>query len=1001
MAVGLIVLLLAGCGGSKEEEARSAIQKGDTFFQNKLYSDALSYYEGALEAMPLDPQLHMRIGMCRQNLGRPSDAIKSYEIVIRQDPANKEAYRRKGSLLIESKKMDEAETFADEVMKNEGMEGVGFYIRGELAQAKNEKDRAIENFEKSLEYDTDVTETQEALVQAYRISGQTEPAIELLQKLLEKKPNEIPLVVQLAYLYESEGNTDKAISLISGLINDHPENPRLRSVLARLYLSAGNLDLAEQEAREALSLDPDDANALFVTGSIASEKGDFEQASEDLKAAQDRMPTDETIRKAFREVEMELGRLTDPVRSLKEEIEAQGESPALQTRLAEAYLYSGDAPTALVEIQKVLDKEPDHKEAMIIQAHALLCMGNREAATQVLEKIGESDNPRVQVMLGILNKDNAKVTDAVEKLKSNEATVSWGRYFSGVYKLIGGNLESGISELDEASDADEGFGMPLDELGRLYIGLNEPMIAMNIYGMLAVRFPDSPRPPMMIARLLDSTGETERALVVLNGLAERKPDFQAAKFFAATLHLKSQQYNEAIEIIQGLIDQTKEDPTAQLVYRGVLAKANLFAKDYAKAIEQYDRILEVRPDFPVARVEKALAQMANNNAPQALETATEALNSATEKTIPKIVHSILLQQNGKVVEALQEIQEVAAQVEEGSGKKEDLIPLMASVQIAAGQFDGARDTINSSGRPPVMKEIFIDAIDEAENSSADFGPMSMGYLFGYYGWPDPAIAIHRALMEKYPRVNLMKVNLGEILQQARRTEEAYEIYREAVEQNPDNLYFLRSEAKLASRLDKDEEAMKNLLQAISLSPEDPTLHFQLGTVYEKQGLIDEAISSYEQVIDLKPPSSLEAAAANNLAWLYSQDDSKLDLALEYGEKALELSPVNPRTGWKDGNILDTVGWIYYKKGDYENAGKNIDQALRSIPFHPTINFHRAKIYEEQGQPEVANHLYQKALWISEDFDEAGESRQRLQALRIQQMEKEKAEGAETGSGDQP
>ncbi|MCA9444290.1 MAG: hypothetical protein KC964_26090, partial [Candidatus Omnitrophica bacterium] len=75
MAVGLIVLLLAGCGGSKEEEARSAIQKGDTFFQNKLYSDALSYYEGALEAMPLDPQLHMRIGMCRQNLGRPSDAI--------------------------------------------------------------------------------------------------------------------------------------------------------------------------------------------------------------------------------------------------------------------------------------------------------------------------------------------------------------------------------------------------------------------------------------------------------------------------------------------------------------------------------------------------------------------------------------------------------------------------------------------------------------------------------------------------------------------------------------------------------------------------------------------------------------------------------------------------------------------------------------------------------------------------------------------------------------
>ena len=252
-------------------------------------------------------------------------------------------------------------------------------------------------------------------------------------------------------------------------------------------------------------------------------------------------------------------------------------------------------------------------------------------------------------------------------MKSDDATASWGRYFSGVYKLISGNLEAGISEMDEAFDQDESFGMPMDELGRLYIGLNEPRIAINIYSRLSNRFPDSPRPLMMIARLLDGVGETERALVVLDGLIKENPDFHAAKFFAATLRLKRQEYTQAREIIQGLIDETTEDPTAQLVYRGILAKTLLFAQDYGQAVEQYDKILEIRPQFPVARIEKALALMANDRSEEALESANVGVESATEKTIPRIVQAVLLQQNGKVVEALEEIQSVAADLEKDQG----------------------------------------------------------------------------------------------------------------------------------------------------------------------------------------------------------------------------------------------------------------------------------------------------------------------------------------------
>ena len=132
-----------------------------------------------------------------------------------------------------------------------------------------------------------------------------------------------------------------------------------------------------------------------------------------------------------------------------------------------------------------------------------------------------------------------------------------------------------------------------------------------------------------------------------------------------------------------------------------------------------------------------------------------------------------------------------------------------------------------------MKELFSSAIDEAETSALDLGAMAMGYLFGYYNWPDPAIAIHRSLYEEYPQIDLMSVNLGEMLQKSGRTEESYEVYSDALKSSPDNPYYLRMTARLASNIDKNEEAISNLLRALAQEPEDPTLHFQLGNGLRK------------------------------------------------------------------------------------------------------------------------------------------------------------------------
>lgn len=97
-------------------------------------------------------------------------------------------------------------------------------------------------------------------------------------------------------------------------------------------------------------------------------------------------------------------------------------------------------------------------------------------------------------------------------------------------------------------------------------------------------------------------------------------------------------------------------------------------------------------------------------------------------------------------------------------------------------------------------------------------------------------------------------------------------------------------------------------------------------------------------------------------------------ALEYADKALELAPKSPRTGEKDGNILDTVGWVYFLNGRVDDAKGFIERALRVIPNQPTITYHLGRIYEEIGDPRTAIYLYGKALGFNPNFAEADDAK---------------------------
>ena len=76
--------------------------------------------------------------------------------------------------------------------------------------------------------------------------------------------------------------------------------------------------------------------------------------------------------------------------------------------------------------------------------------------------------------------------------------------------------------------------------------------------------------------------------------------------------------------------------------------------------------------------------------------------------------------------------------------------------------------------------------------------------------------------------------------------------------------------------------------------------------------------------------------------------------MELIQKALKLKP-------ESGYIIDSLGWIYFKKGLYDEALRYLKKAAELTPEDPTINEHLGDVYFKKKDFKESLKYYEKAL----------------------------------------
>ena len=157
---------------------------------------------------------------------------------------------------------------------------------------------------------------------------------------------------------------------------------------------------------------------------------------------------------------------------------------------------------------------------------------------------------------------------------------------------------------------------------------------------------------------------------------------------------------------------------------------------------------------------------------------------------------------------------------------------------------------------------------------------------------------------------------------------------------------------------------------MTLDPKSDEAHFQLGALYDESKNKEKSVASMKKAIELNPKN---AAALNYLGYTWAEMGIQLDEAEDLIMRALKIQP-------DDGFYIDSLGWVYYQKGEYPRAVEQLERAVEITVDDPTIIEHLADAYEKAGKSDRAVTRYRDALKRTKENDQIKRIREKIQRL---------------------
>jgi tetratricopeptide (TPR) repeat protein len=521
----------------------------------------------------------------------------------------------------------------------------------------------------------------------------------------------------------------------------------------------------------------------------------------------------------------------------------------------------------------------------------------------------------------------------------------------------------------------------LNHILAFFDGIGEGERGTEMVQAAAASAPENLSLQQTYANRLNATGDAEGAEAVLRGTVEsfgsaaawqglaqfhrrRKEPEKALEALAKVKEL-SGGGNDALRFTQAdlLIDTGDLDaaravadqirqPTYLHLIRG---RIELLSGNPEAALAAFEQGINAWPQNAGARYLAGLAARDLGDYERAISELREAVRSGNAETEAAIETARILYSLGRYNEAATFAN---MSLNGPSGRRQSEAYVMgARAYTALGQFDRARGAVQrlvDLGYPAIAaRELALLVRTESGPEAAAARLLDSGLDF-----------------TKLSNLEPLRL-LADDLVGLRRAPEALRLIDAAIAANPDSIDLAELRGLTLAKDRKFPAARQALEQVLERDADRPLALAGLGLVTANQGDLSGAIELLDRAYALDPTNGQPAhlatqmalasgneaeakrrlrtlvprhpeipALANDLAWLLAESGEDLDHALELAERAHERNPAP--------QVIDTLGWVYLKRGEAEKAVEWLEQALAGRPQSPSIRYHLGVALDRAG-----------------------------------------------------
>ncbi len=253
---------------------------------------------------------------------------------------------------------------------------------------------------------------------------------------------------------------------------------------------------------------------------------------------------------------------------------------------------------------------------------------------------------------------------------------------------------------------------------------------------------------------------------------------------------------------------------------------------------------------------------------------------------------------------------------------------------------------------------------------------------------DLAVEAYRAAIKLDPDRPVGYKALGTTLMGVRKYEEAIPVWQGLLKIAPEDSVGFASLGGALLSLRRLDEAADAFQSAIKLDPENPGFQLSLGSAYGRAGKDEKALTAFKRAIELDS----DPVWLNDAAYELAEESKNLPIALEYSHKAVQqveevsqkvhldqlkvedLSGPNKLSAY-----WDTLGWVYFRMGDLDQAEKYL-RAAWVLSQGAVEADHLGQVNERQNKKEAAVHMYRLSLAASSTLSGSGQTDQTLQRI---------------------